>query len=579
MSSTRNFVSKLKTKEALIASMFLTLALLFAWVDGGAWSHRTGWDLVSYLDLGDAFLKGDWTSALNSYWSPLYGIAFALVHKPFENVTSELELLKFFNFCIFIMLALAFGFLVHALRRSLAKVDTASSMLLPENTFSIVLYTTFIYCSLTLCGIRYKTPDVMSALFVLCFFCLWQRSITKPISVVRATFMGVLLGFCYFAKNSLVNWVALVILSLFMTRKLTQITGKQLIALTVATAVTVFSWAIPISINIGHFTLTDTLTVARSWMWTLSPGLKQVHGQGPTFKHPTREFFRNPDFYEFATPFDVSYSPWYAPAYWFEGVPWKFSFPYYLQHLLEKIPQLLISYLGVLLFGFGSLWLIVRRSPFSKDRLLVCLPMILPSVAGLGALAAFFEHEGRYFIPYTLPLFAALFICLKAPERESSKRAQILVVRLITTYMVVCSLLSFTMQFYFFSPEFANSLKSALKIELPPSPPFSPHEATIKALKDLGLVAGDRVARISTLGHGEFYWIRGGKFKVVAECVDPTQFAQASPERRQQLYEKLRQLGVKAIVEDWVPDQEKYPTCKDPGWINVAGTRNWLYRL
>lgn len=579
MSSTRNFVSKLQTRESLLAIIFLALALAFAWVDGGAWSHRTGWDLVSYLDLGDAFVRGDWTSALNSYWSPLYGIAFAIVHKPLENVISELELLKLYNFGIFIMLAFTFGFLVHALRNSLTQVDSKSPFLLSEKTFPLVLYTTFIYCSLTLCGIRYKTPDVMSALIVLWFFCLWQRSITKPISVVRAICMGILLGFCYFAKNSLVNWVALVLLSLFMTRKLTKMTGRQLISLTAATTVTIFSWAIPISINIGHFTLTDTLTVARSWMWTLSPGLKQVHGQGPTFKHPTRECFTNPDFYEFATPFDVSYSPWYAPAYWFEGVPWNFSFPYYWQHLIEKIPQLLMSYMGVLLFGFGSLWLIARDSPFSKERLLVCLPMILPSVAGLGALAAFFEHEGRYFIPYTLPLFAALFICLKAPEHDSTKRAQMFLIKLITTYMIVCSLLSFTMQFYFYSPDFANALKSTFKMELPASPPFSPHEATIQALKDLGLTAGDRVARVSTLGHGEFYWIRGGKFKVVAECVNPTQFAQAPPARRQQLYEKLRQLGVKAIVEDWVPDQEKYPTCKDPGWINVAGTRNWIYRL
>ncbi|CAN5369132.1 hypothetical protein BH10CYA1_BH10CYA1_19860 [soil metagenome] len=571
-------LSKTSINKTLIAGIFLCLALTFAHVDGAAWSRRTGWDIVSYLDVGDAILRGDWHAALNSYWSPLYGFIFAIVNKIFANFSSELVRLEFFNLSIFFLLALAFGYLTDTLRKTLEKVEDDSNFLLSDNLLPVVLYTTFIYCALAICGIRYKTPDVMSALICMLFFCLWLPAILKPISTGRALLLGFLLGLSYLAKSVLINWAGLVILCLLINRKLYKITNKQLVCLVAAAGVTVAAWALPVSINVGHATLNDVMTVGQAWMSTLQPDLVQVHGRGPTFKHPTREFFKNPDFYEFVTPFDVSYSPWYAPAYWFEGVPWKGSMSHYRTTLVAKIPKLMASYLGVLLVGFGLLWL-VTRSPFSSKRLRICLPMILPGAAALFAFAVLFEPEGRYFIAFTLPLFASLFTCLKSADRESKIFWQILTVKGITAYMMLVCLSIFLMQFYFFSPGFANYLKSATKVELPPSPPYSAHEGTVSVLKGLGVVEGDRVARISTLGHGEFYWARGGKFKVVAECVNPAQFAQATAERRDLVYQKLRQLGVKAIVEDWSQDQEEYPLCKDSGWIQVPGTRNWVYRL
>ena len=29
-------------------------------------------DGISYLDIGDAYFRGDWNSAINAYWSPVY---------------------------------------------------------------------------------------------------------------------------------------------------------------------------------------------------------------------------------------------------------------------------------------------------------------------------------------------------------------------------------------------------------------------------------------------------------------------------------------------------------------------------
>ena len=48
---------------------FLSLAGLIEAV----FSRRALWaDGISYLDMGDAMMRGDWEMAISVYWSPLY---------------------------------------------------------------------------------------------------------------------------------------------------------------------------------------------------------------------------------------------------------------------------------------------------------------------------------------------------------------------------------------------------------------------------------------------------------------------------------------------------------------------------
>jgi hypothetical protein len=51
-----------------VAAVILVLGLLQAW----AGRHSMQSDGISYLDMGDAIVRGDWRMALNGYWSPLY---------------------------------------------------------------------------------------------------------------------------------------------------------------------------------------------------------------------------------------------------------------------------------------------------------------------------------------------------------------------------------------------------------------------------------------------------------------------------------------------------------------------------
>ena len=67
------------TKKAVVTERTLLIACI---VLGAvqAWICRYAMisDGVSYLDIGDAYFRGDWAAAVNAYWSPLYSWCLGL---------------------------------------------------------------------------------------------------------------------------------------------------------------------------------------------------------------------------------------------------------------------------------------------------------------------------------------------------------------------------------------------------------------------------------------------------------------------------------------------------------------------
>ena len=77
--------------------------------------HAMQSDGISYLDMGDALVRGDWKMAINAYWSPLYpwlqGVALRLF-KP--SAYSEFTVVQFVNFLIYLFALGCFDFLLRA---------------------------------------------------------------------------------------------------------------------------------------------------------------------------------------------------------------------------------------------------------------------------------------------------------------------------------------------------------------------------------------------------------------------------------------------------------------------------------
>jgi hypothetical protein len=141
----------------IVSWLFLVLAGI---AQGWAVRHEIIADGISYLDIASYYARGDWHSALNGYWSPLYSWAVAalmLVFRPdpYWNVS----LLHIVNFLAY--LASLAGFeailtdLLHLQRR------LAGSGGFSEPTIRIVGYSVFLVASLMLIGIGYTSPDML----------------------------------------------------------------------------------------------------------------------------------------------------------------------------------------------------------------------------------------------------------------------------------------------------------------------------------------------------------------------------------------------------------------------------------
>src|SRR5690242_15526452 len=68
-------------------------------------------DGVNYLDIAQAYLRHDWTNALNAYWSPLYSWLLALVQWAFHpSPYWESTFLHLLNFVMFLFALAGFEF-------------------------------------------------------------------------------------------------------------------------------------------------------------------------------------------------------------------------------------------------------------------------------------------------------------------------------------------------------------------------------------------------------------------------------------------------------------------------------------
>jgi len=82
-----------------------------------AWAMRNHMDSdgISYLDMGDAYWRGDWHMAVNAYWSPLYSWLLGLAMKVLKpSAYWEYAVVHLVIFVIYVAALASFEFLMRA---------------------------------------------------------------------------------------------------------------------------------------------------------------------------------------------------------------------------------------------------------------------------------------------------------------------------------------------------------------------------------------------------------------------------------------------------------------------------------
>src|SRR6266851_2069698 len=175
-----------------MTAAWLALAVLLGSGETFAFRYSMNPDGIAYLDMGDAYLRGDWETAIRSHWSPLYawllGAVLRLAQPPPDL---EFPLVHLVNFGIYGLALGAFTFLL----REILTSRTA----LPAWAVIAVGYASFLFFIMQCIPLGLVTPDLLVAALVFAICGVILRMRLEPMRRYSAL-LGGLLGLGYLAK-------------------------------------------------------------------------------------------------------------------------------------------------------------------------------------------------------------------------------------------------------------------------------------------------------------------------------------------------------------------------------------------
>ncbi len=524
-----------------------------------AWSSRYSLspDSISYLDVGRAYLRGDWHGALNSYWSPLYAILIAAPREWLKlGPRATVEAIHVVNFALYLAALLAFEYLWAELARSLQEAEVNRSAL-PNRVFWALGYVVFLIATLDLIKISTVTPDLLVCVVVLIAAGMLVRMRNGGAGALAYAALGVLMGLGYLVKAPVLP-VGMV----FIGAAVWCAAGSRRRAISATVALLGFAFvAAPFIAALSHakgrLTWGDSGRLNYTWFVSGVPYFRHWQGGPSTMdvaKHPTRRLHENPALYEFATPVAGTYPPWYDPTYWYEGararirvLGWAVVIArqtaIYLELLLHEQGPLLAGALALLSFaGLGA----------GLRRLRSRWELWIPALAAL-AMYALVHVDGRFVGGFFSMLWAAVLASVRIPtSRDMAKLA--------TRIGVITAASATVLLLVVVSRDAMNSYGYA-----------PPHVLAAEELQKLGVSPGTHVACICD-GSGA-YWAALAELRVVSEIPESegASFWAADPATKERLMATFASTGAELLVAPGVP-----PTARS-GWREI-GTTAFYYR-
>ncbi len=561
--------------QILFRLIAIALGGLYTWA--AVISHSMNADGISYLDIGDAYIRGDWHSAINSIWSPMYSWILGLVmHVLNPPMRWEFPVVHVVNFVIYLVALVSFEFfwrqLTYYRQTKTTDPSGATLVILPEWAWLALGYILFITSSVILIEIWAVTPDMLMAACVYLAAGLIVRIRVGFTNWRTFILLGVVLGLSYLTKAVMFP-LAFVFLgvSMFSIGNLRRAVPRVLIALLVFLLFS-GSFITIVSVVQGKLTFGDVgkLTYAR-----YINGVPYPHWQGDppdngTPEHPSRKIFDAPPIYEFGSPIGGTYPISYDPSYWYEGVVVRFDLKGQIDYLLFSAlfyMDLFFRQQAGLVAGLLLLYLMGRwRRPRMLD-IVRHWGLVIPALAAFG-LYGLINVLGRYVGIFVVLFWADLLANVRLNDSHISRRLATLL-SITMVFLMLVNFLAFNLEGLRRIMGLGNPHQLAIA---QPGRPSWPGEVA-EALHGLGIQAGDNVAII---GYGfTAFWARLARVKIVAEMfgreADP--FWLGTPELQTQVLRAFASTGAKAVVAEDVPSYARLV-----GWNRVA-TSNYYIKI
>jgi len=538
-------------------------------------SHSMNEDGISYLDIGDAYIRGDWYIALNSVWSPMYSWILGLVMyivKP--SMHWEFPVVHLVNFALYLVALICFAIFWKQLRQWQQERALENDLILPEWAWLSIGYLLFIWSSLSLIQIWSVTPDMLMAIFVYLAATLVVRIRRGAIAWSSFALLGIVLGLGYLAKAFMfpMGFVFLG-MALLTAGNLRRSIPLALVALGIFLLLS-SPFIVLISQAKGRFTFSDAgkLTYVRHINHVPYPHWQGETSGNGTPIHPSRKIFNNPPIYEFGSPVGGTYPISYDPSYWYEGVTARFDWQNQAESLIANglvYLDIFFRQQGVLLISVLILYLMGPRLSLRRMNIVRSWGLSLVALAAFGLYGMVLVAE-RYIGVFFVLFWADLLAGVSLSPTQIHKRLVAVVSALIVVFMLA-NLLIFNLQGFVDLAGKANPTSTTHQQAGPPSWPGE----VAQTLHQLGVQPGDKVAVIGYAFTSSF-WARLARVKIVAEMFDweAEPFWLGDAETQDRVLGAFADAGAKAIVAENVPG---YASLND--WHQVGNSNYYIYIL
>jgi len=347
-------------------------------------------DGISYLDLGEAFLHGQWSALSNGYWSPLYGVLIALAehlgHWAGLPIYAGIQLFNLLTFVIDV-------FLLDALMRTLAGDRVA------VRVFALGLFATI---AVQFHLIWFVTPDLLLAGLLLAAFRETVGALDTGWTVRHTVFVGLLLGVAYWTKAVAFPFAVLFLATAFWVSKRDRLIG--IAALVWLAMVLPLVGAVNLRLNKLSFGDSGRL----NYLW-FENGLPNRLWVGGTEEHPLKRIHRDPDIFAFGDVMpEATYPLWYDPSYFYAGVEAHVDWKLWGEAIWQNVRIIGGGYLSFWLLTFlaiaGAGSLRFREAWFERPGLTVLsVPCMIQLVLLLGVHAESRFLTAQFMVLLTLP--------------------------------------------------------------------------------------------------------------------------------------------------------------------------------
>jgi hypothetical protein len=558
----------------LLRLMAIALGSLQTWA--AVVSYSMNEDGINYLDIGDAYMRGDWQAAVNSIWSPVYSWILGLVmHFLNPPMRWEFPLVHLVNFVIFLIALVCFDLFWRQVMRC-KEINTAGAagpryVTLPEWAWWVLGYLLFITSALHLTGIWSVTPDMLMAAFVYLAGGLILR--IRQANAKWRTFilLGLVLGLGYLTKTVMFPLSIVVLgISLFSVGNVRRAVPRVLVAALIFLLISV-PFVAALSVLKGEFTLGDagTLTYAR-----YLNGVPYPHWQGDSPgngvpEHPTRRIFEAPPIYEFGTPVGGTYPVSYNPAYWYEGVVVRFD----LERQLDYLSFSALFYFDLffrqqagLLAGMLLLYLMSHWRPLPITEIISKWGLVILALAAFGTYALI-NVLGSYVDVFVVLFWAGLLINVRLHDSQTSRRLAFMLSVAMVLFMLV-NIAAFNLEGFRNLVGWGNPHQPVVSQAKPLSWPGEVAEE----LHRLGVQPGDKVAII---GYGfNSFWARLAHVQIVAEMlwIEADGFWLGDAALQSEVLQAFASTGAEAVVAENVPGYASLS-----GWHQVGNSNYYIY--